>query len=448
MTRPSPPDFRIRTLGKPKFPSPMPLGQAAGDGQADFVSEESRVLFHLDTLELKAELEGQTTPLSLERAGPRPKLYFRAPEIRAAIVTSGGLCPGINDVVRSLVLTLSFHYGTREILGLRYGLRGFDPDCEPPIPLTPEVVKYVHLQGGSFLGSSRGTPPIERIVQFLDRQAIRTLFMVGGDGTQRAVRAISEAADAAGLKTAVIGIPKTIDNDILYVDQTFGFSTAVSWAREAIHAAHAEAQGAFNGVGLVRLMGRESGFIAARAALASGEANFVLIPEVPFDLDGADGFLAALHRRLLARRHALVVCAEGAGQRYLSEEASRRGKDASGNQRLGDIGRYLRGRIETYFAEREMPVTVKYIDPGYMIRSAPANASDATYCQRLGQNAVHAAMAGRTGMMVGRIHGEQVHVPVEAVTQGRKALDPEHPLWRSVLQSTGQPIQMVNSDGE
>ncbi|MDQ7008150.1 MAG: ATP-dependent 6-phosphofructokinase [Acidobacteriota bacterium] len=436
-------DFSIQTLGEPRFVSPMPLGETPGEGGADFVHEESRVLFHLDTARLAEDL-GLGEPPSLERAGPRHHVYFHGPEVRAAVVTSGGLCPGINDVVRSIVLTLVHHYGAREILGIRYGLRGFVDKVETPIRLTPEEVKYVHLQGGSFLASSRGTPPVEEIVRFLDRQAIQLLFMIGGDGTQKAVAAITRGVLEAGLKTAVIGIPKTIDNDILYVDQTFGFSTAVSRAREAIHAAHAEAQGAYNGVGLVRLMGRDSGFIAAQAALASGEANFVLIPEVPFDLDGPEGFLAVLHRRLLARRHALVVVAEGAGQHYLAAEAEKRGQDASGNQRLGDIGRYLRGRIESYFRERDLPVTVKYIDPGYVIRSAPANASDATYCQRLGQNAVHAAMAGRTGMMVGRIHGEQVHVPVREVTRGRKRLHPEHPLWRAVLQGTGQPLQMTN----
>ncbi len=440
---PSVHDFSIQTLGEPRFPSPMPLGETPGDGGADFVHEEGRILFHLDTARLAEDLRAGEPP-SLERAGPRPRVHFHGPDARAAVVTSGGLCPGINDVVRSIVLTLVFHYGTREILGIRYGLRGFVDEVETPIRLTPEEVKYVHLQGGSFLASSRGAPPVEEIVRFLDRQAVELLFMIGGDGTQRAVAAITQGVQEAGLKTAVVGIPKTIDNDILYVDQTFGFSTAVYRAREAIHAAHAEAQGAYNGVGLVRLMGRDSGFIAAHAALASGEANFVLIPEVPFDLDGSQGFLAVLHRRLLARRHALVVVAEGAGQRYLAAEAEKRGRDASGNQRLGDIGRYLRGRIEDYFRQRDLAVTVKYIDPGYVIRSAPANASDATYCQRLGQNAVHAAMAGRTGMMVGRIHGEQVHVPVREVTRDRKRLHPEHPLWRAVLQGTGQPLQMTN----
>lgn len=439
------PDFTIKTLGAARYPSPLTLGTAGGERHADFTADDRQILFDHDLAQVQAYITAGKTPPALELAGPRERIFFRPTDVRAAIVSSGGLCPGINDVVRSLVLTLSFHYGVREIFGIRYGLRGFSAGDAPPMRLGPDTVGKIHHEGGSLLGSSRGTPPVEEIVQFLDRQAISILFMIGGDGTQKAAASISEAVKARGLSIAVIGIPKTIDNDILFVDQTFGFSTAVSLAREAINAAHAEAQGAYNGVGLVRLMGRDSGFIAAQAALASGEANFVLIPEVRFDLDGPQGFLAHLHRRLVSRRHALVVVAEGAGQEFLASEQDRRGIDASGNQKLGDIGRFLRGQIESYFGERELAVTVRYIDPGYTIRSAPADASDAVYCQELGQNSVHAAMAGKTEMLVGRIHGRQIHVPVQAVTSGRKRLDPESSLWRAVLQSTGQPEQMVNS---
>lgn len=445
MVIPKLPDFRIPVLGPARHPSPLELGSVGSDGQADFVPDFRRVLFHSDSETVRAYIQEGVEPPSLELAGPREKLFFRPTDVRAAIVTAGGLCPGINDVVRSLVLTLNWQYGVREIIGIRYGMRGFAADDAPPVPLGPSQVEKIHHEGGSLLGSSRGAPPMDDVVRFLDRQAIGILFMVGGDGTMRAAQAISEAAQAKGLQISVIGIPKTIDNDILYVDRTFGFITAVSLAREAIDAAHAEAHGAYNGVGLVRLMGRDSGFIAAQAALASGEANFVLIPEVPFDMDGAQGFLSTLHRRLVSRRHAVVVAAEGAGQEFFASERDARGTDASGNQRLGDIGLYLRDRIENYFRERELPVTVKYINPGYTIRSAPASASDAIYCQELGQNAVHAAMAGKTAMLVGRIQGRQVHVPIPAVTTGRKRLDPEHPLWRAVLQSTGQPARMTNS---
>lgn len=445
MVIPKLPDFRIPLLGPPRHASPLELGSLGSDGVADFVPDFRRVLFHTDAETVRAYIQEGVEPPSLEMAGPREKLFFRPVDVRAAIVTAGGLCPGINDVVRSLVLTLNWQYGVREILGLRYGLRGFVAEDAPPVSLGPDQVKMIHREGGSLLGSSRGTPPVEEIIRFLDRQAIGILFLVGGDGTMRAAQAIYDAAQARALQLAVIGIPKTIDNDILFVDRTFGFITAVSLAREAIDAAHAEAHGAYNGVGLVRLMGRDSGFIAAQAALASGEANFVLIPEVPFELEGAQGFLTTLHRRLVSRRHAVVVVAEGAGQEFLVAGSSDRGTDPSGNQRLGDIGRFLRDRIESYFRERELPVTVKYINPGYTIRSAPASASDSIYCQELGQNAVHAAMAGKTGMLVGRVHGCQVHVPIPAVTTGRKRLDPEHPLWRAVLQSTGQPPRMVNT---
>lgn len=442
MTEPLLPDFSISSLGDCRFPSPLAL--ADRPGADEFMTDTRRILFHDDWEQVRPYVEEGRTPPSLELAGPRERIFFRPSDVRAAICTAGGLSPGINDVVRSIVLTLNWHYGVRDILGIRYGLRGFASDDAPAIRLDSEMVSKIHHEGGSLLGSSRGAPPIADVVRFLDREAVRIVFMVGGDGTQKAAAAISAAARAAGLQLAVIGIPKTIDNDILFVDRTFGFSTAVSLARQALDAAHAEAHGAFNGVGLVKLMGRESGFIAAQASLASGEANFVLVPEVRFELDGPNGFLAHLHRRLVTRRHALVVVAEGAGQEFLDAEKEQRGVDPSGNQRLGDIGRYLRGAIERYFKEREIAITVRYIDPGYTIRSAPADASDAVYCQELGQNAVHAAMAGKTDMLVGRIHSSQVHVPIAAVTGGRKKLRPDSALWRSVLQSTGQPEQMIN----
>jgi 6-phosphofructokinase 1 len=443
------PDFTIRALGSPTIPSPLRLGSTMGDGLPDFTSDEARLVYQ-DTWATRggaaaAAAAGEAP--ALELAGPREKLFFRPSEVRAAVVTAGGLCPGINEVVRSVVMTLEHHYGVRDILGIRYGLRGFVAEDTPPVKLRHEVIHDIHRQGGSFLGSSRGSPPIDAILRWLDREAISLLLLVGGDGTQRAALAISEASREARMRLSVVGIPKTIDNDILFVDQTFGFSTAVERARDAIDAAHAEAKGAYNGVGLVRLMGRDSGFIAAQAALASAETNFVLVPEVPFELDGPHGFLTHLHRRVARSRHALVVVAEGAGQQYLEAERQKRGTDASGNQVLGDIGRYLRGRIASFFAEHKTEVTVRYIDPGYTIRSAPADASDAVYCQELGQNAVHAAMAGKTEMLVGRVHGRQVHVPTAAVTGGRKRLDPEHPLWRAVLQATGQPPTMIGKSG-
>jgi len=440
------PDFTIRNLGRAQAPSPLQLGAGGGDHRPDFIPDGASVLFHDQWEHVReAAVVRGVVPPSLELAGPRAQIFFRPAEVRAAVVTAGGLCPGLNNVVRSLVMTLWHHYGVHEITGIRYGLRGFVADDSPPIRLEPDVVRDIHHEGGSFLGSSRGAPDLDAIIRFLDQRAISALFLIGGDGTQRAALGISRAAQAAGLRLAVVGIPKTIDNDILFVDQTFGFATAVERAREAINAAHAEARGAFNGVGLVRLMGRDAGFIAAQTALASGEANFVLVPEVPFDLDGHGGFLAHLHRRVMQRRHALVVVAEGAGQTYLGAERDKRGKDASGNQILGDIGRYLRGRITSYFGGHGVPTTVRYIDPGYTIRSAPATAADAVYCAELGQNAVHAALSGKTEMLVGRIRGRQVHVPIAAVAGGRKCLDPEHPLWLAVLSSTGQPARMTNA---
>jgi 6-phosphofructokinase 1 len=197
-----------------------------------------------------------------------------------------------------------------------------------------------------------------------------------------------------GLKVAVVGIPKTIDNDIPYIDQSFGFQTAMAEATKSIHAASVEARSAPGGVGLVKLMGRHSGFIACYSVLAKDDADYVLIPEVPFALHGERGFLEHLRRRVQERGHAVVVVAEGAGQEHIEGEEP--GRDASGNVRLGDVGRLLRRLITEHLDAAGVENNVRYFDPSYAIRSVPANAYDSAYCLRLAHAAVHAAMAGRT----------------------------------------------------
>jgi len=239
------------------------------------------------------------------------------------------------------------------------------------------------------------------------------------------------------LKCSVVAIPKTIDNDIYLVEKSFGFDTAVEKATEAIRAAHTEAIAAYNGIGLVKLMGRYSGFIAAYATLGLREVNFTLIPEVDFDLEGEHGFLEALRKRLKKRRHAVIVVAEGAGQKFFADQDL--GTDASGNPRLGDIGKFLVEKIKEYFVSIKMPITLKYIDPSYIIRSLPANANDHVYCGFLAQNAVHAGMRGKTAMLVSCRHNVYVHVPIKAAVIKRKIIDPNSALWFSVLETTGQP---------
>jgi 6-phosphofructokinase 1 len=273
------------------------------------------------------------------------------------------------------------------------------------------------------------------MVDFLVNRGIDILICVGGDGTQRGAHDIAREISERSLPISVVGVPKTIDNDILYVRQTFGYYSAIESARGILDGAHCEAKGAPNGIGLVKLMGRDSGFIAAGATIASQEVNFCLIPEIPIRLDGPKGFLAALHRRISERRHAVVVVAEGAGQDLLglSTEAT------LSNAKKGDIGLFLREKICEYFASRGTDINLKYIDPSYIIRSVPANSQDARVCDYYARHAVHAAMAGKTDLIIGDWHGVYVHVPIPAATVRRKTVDPEGSLWSSVIAATGQP---------
>jgi 6-phosphofructokinase 1 len=422
--------FAISKLGECRIPSPMK--------GVHFVTDDENVLYHGKLQELESYLRDGKAPPHFEMAGPREKIYFDPSKLKCGIVTCGGLCPGINDVIRAVVLSLHYHYGVRTVFGFRYGYEGLTYRYgHEPLELTPAVVDDLHQQGGTVLGSSRGPQQVSEMVDTLEQMNIGLLFTIGGDGTLRGAQGIAEEIGRRGLRIGVIGIPKTIDNDISYIQQTFGFETAVSEATEAIYSAHAEAAGARNGVGLVKLMGRHSGFIAAFATLANSDVNYCLVPEVRFTLDA---FLQALKKRLEGRRHAVVVAAEGAGQDLLEANAER---DASGNIRLGDIGTFLRDQINDYFKKAGMEVSVKYIDPSYTIRSMPANPHDSAFCLILGHNAVHAGMAGRTGMVVGNWRGEFTHVPIAAAVSRRKQIDPRGKLWTGVVSTTGQPRELV-----
>ncbi len=434
-------DFSVSVLGKCGIPSPIILSTVMGDSLANYVTDGEFVRYDVNAREGD---QGSLDRRQLfEKAGPRQKIYFAPSHVHAGIVTCGGLCPGINDVIRAIVRCLWFRYGVRRITGIRYGYRGFLPEFNIGTrPLDPEAVDEVHKVGGTFLGSSRGGGDrVSDIVDAIERLNLNILFTIGGDGTQKGAVAIAEEIERRDLKIAVIGIPKTIDNDLRFVDRTFGFETAVDRAAEAVTAAHVEAHSAMNGVGLVKLMGRESGFIAVHTVLAVHEANFVLIPEVPFEIDGPNGFLRHLEDRITRRSHAVVVVAEGAGQGFLKTE----GVDASGNPKLGDIGVYLRDRITEHFKKKGIDATVKYIDPSYMVRSSPAIPTDSVYCERLGNNAVHAAMAGRTKALIGMVHGQYVHIPVKAAVSSRSLVDPEGALWRDAVDATQQPPVMVNT---
>ncbi|HHP7236095.1 MAG TPA: ATP-dependent 6-phosphofructokinase [Desulfobacterales bacterium] len=419
-------DFQVEKIGEARIPSPM-IGER-------FVEDEDRILYTTSSRAIQSLLaEGRTLP-TFEKAGPRSQIYFDPSKLRCGIVTCGGLCPGINDVIRAIVLSLYHSYGVRTIWGFRYGFEGLASSYGHEVmQLDPEAVKDIHQKGGTILSSSRGPQDLEDMVDTLERMNIGILFAIGGDGTLRGARAIAEEIRKRNLKIAVVGVPKTIDNDIAYMDLSFGFVTAVSEATRVIYAAHSEATGARNGLGLVKLMGRHSGFIAAISALANNDVNFCLIPEVRFSLPV---FLEALQQRIETRGHAVVVVAEGAGQELLEEGG---GTDASGNLRLGDIGVFLKDRIKAHFQQNDLDLVLKYIDPSYSIRSLPSDTYDSAICLVLGHNAVHAAMSGRTNMVVGFWKNHFTHIPISLAVSRRKQIHPDSRLWRNVMACIGQP---------
>jgi 6-phosphofructokinase 1 len=436
-------DLEIRRLGTSRIDSPMLDLLDARQTTEHYVDEDDRVLLD-DTV---ARVTARGVPVDqlpgMEPCGPRRKIYFDPSKTRVGIVTCGGLCPGLNDVIAGLVRTLTYHYGVRRIVGFRNGYQGFISSYGyDEVELTPQYVRDIATDGGTVLGTSRGHQDHEEIVDCLERMHINILFVIGGDGSMRGAMGIERVIAERNLKIAVVGVPKTIDNDIPYIDQSFGFQTAFSRASDSIRAVTVEAKSTANGIGLVKLMGRHSGFIACYAALARSDADVVLIPEVPFVLQGDTGLLAHLRRRVEQRGHAVVVVAEGAGQELLeAAQAERTSTDASGNRRLGDVGRYLRDRIEDHFAEAGVETSVRYIDPSYAIRSVPANPYDSVYTVRLSQAAVHAAMSGRTAMVVGRVRRRFVHIPMTLAVSKRNQVDPHGDLWQAVLESTGQPVR-------
>lgn len=429
-------DTTILSLGKATVDSPM---TRMGDDSISkfFVSDNERVLLSVNPFDIKERLKSNADIVSFELAGPREKIYFDPSKLRCALVTCGGLCPGLNDIIRSIVLQLYYRYGVRNIYGIQYGLQGFIPEYgHDVIDMNPGNVVNIHERGGTILGSSRGPQDIEKVVDCLERMNIGILFMIGGDGTQMAASKIADTVIQRGLKISVVGVPKTIDNDIYLVAKSFGFDTAVDVATTAIEGAHNEAQGYHNGIGLIKFMGRHSGFLAATAALAKQDVNFVLIPEVNFDLDGPEGLLASLKDRLLSRKHAVIVVAEGAGQNLFTGGHTER--DASGNVKLHDIGIFLRDKITHYFQSINMEISLKYIDPSYMIRSLPANANDHVFCSFLGRDAVHAGMAGKTKLLIGHWNNHYVHIPMDLSVGKRKQVAPYGKLWLTVLEATGQ----------
>ena len=434
-------DLQVTRLGDCTVPSPLASYVGGRATNQYYVGEDDRILFD-DTVEL---VRARGLPLdklpSFETGGPRADLFFDPARTRVGIVTCGGLCPGLNDVIRALVLELHEHYGVTDVTGFRNGYAGLVPELGlNPIQLTPEYVATIHERGGTVLGTSRGAQDVGAMVDTLQRRRIDILFVIGGDGSMRGAHRIAQEALARDAAIAVVGVPKTIDNDIPHIGQSFGFQTAYARAAQSIKAAKIEAEAAINGVGLVKVMGRHAGFIACYSAIANHDADFVLIPEVPFAIDGDNGLLAHVRRRVQSKGHAVLVVAEGAGQEHLQTVTE---TDASGNKQLADIARLLRDRIAEDFAARGEEPLFRYLDPGYFIRSVPADPADSVYCARIAQTAVHAAMAGRTDLVVGRRKHRFVHVPIAYVTHRTHGVSPDGDLWLSVLESTSQPHDMT-----
>lgn len=436
-------DLLVSTLGKGSVISPLKTSQREDSPVYKFVNDDERILYEVTLNDYYRYRDKGEAPVSFEKAGPKEYIFFEPAKTKVAIVTCGGLCPGVNNVIRSLVNQLYYRYGITRILGIEYGYEGLISKYNHPVvELTAPMVSDIYQSGGTILGTSRGNQDVEKMVDTLEILNVNVLFCIGGDGTLRGAHAIHEEIEKRKLKIAVAGVPKTIDNDIDLMQKSFGFETAFSIANDIIRNAHNEAHGAYNGIALVKLMGRDSGFIAASAALAIQEVNFVLIPEVSFDLDGPKGFLKVLRKRLEERHHAVIVVAEGAGQEFFNNANAER--DASGNILHKDIGVFLKEKIRGAFNAEGFNHSIKYIDPSYIIRSAPANANDSKFSSLLAQNAVHAALAGKTDFVVGYWNNEFTLVPIPMAVAKRKKIDIKGELWWNVLEATGQPISMKN----
>eukprot|EP01113_Clastostelium_recurvatum_P024891 TRINITY_DN2980_c0_g1_i4.p1 TRINITY_DN2980_c0_g1~~TRINITY_DN2980_c0_g1_i4.p1 ORF type:complete len:531 (+),score=102.57 TRINITY_DN2980_c0_g1_i4:47-1639(+) len=366
-------------------------------------------------------------PREFLRGGPRDTLFYAPKSVRAAIVTCGGICPGLNSVIRELVMCLHYCYEAECVFGVRYGYEGFYG--HDWMDLTPDLVGSWSLLGGTQLGTSRGGFDLPRIVDGIIAHNVNQVYILGGDGTHRGAHAIFEEVKKRKLKIAVVGIPKTIDNDIPLIDKSFGFDTAVQKAVDAIRSAHVEVKSCTNGLGLVLLMGRASGFIALEATLSSSEANACLIPEVQFKLPA---FLAYMEKRIQGRGHAVVVVAEGAGLELMLDNSVEPSKDKSGNPILPEIGVFLKNAIKDHFKQKKIEINLKYIDPSYMIRSVPANAADNSYSLLLAHNAVHGAMAGFSGFTMGLVNTHYCYIPLDKVVTTRK-VDPLGRQWQRVI---------------
>lgn len=417
-------DFTVDKLGEATINSPLE--------KTNFEKDDASVVYETDVNKIIEYYKKHDEILSFKKAGPREKIFHDPKWTKAAVLTAGGLCPGLNDVIKGITLTLKNRYAVPVVYGIRYGFKGLIPSFGfEPMLLSEQTVDDIHESGGSILGSSRGQQDEKIMCETLVRRNINILFCIGGDGTLRCAHDLAAEIKKRKLSISVVCIPKTIDNDINFIDKTFGFETAVYATNDIITAAHNEAHGAYNGLGLIHVMGRDSGFIAAYASVANSHVNYCLIPEEAFSLTGGDNAVfESIVRRLEVRKHAVLIVAEGAGQELFKKEKQL--KDKSGNCLKQDIGLFLKNKFAELAKERGIELNIKYFDPSYLIRSLPAHGTDAVFCLMLGQNAVHAAMSGFTDIVIGHWNDAFNYVPIAMATSERKKIDINGPLWRSV----------------
>jgi len=415
-----------------------------------YTRDDDVVLFDI----IRGDKSG-TDAMAFKRAGCRKMICWKGSEVKAAIITCGGLCPGLNVVINEIVEVLYFEYGVNSIYGVKGGYRGLVDGGYGLIELNPTVVKGINRKGGTILWSSRGgispaSPPeeIEKILNKLESYGINMLYIIGGDGTHRGAYRLYQHAKAREKKMIIAGIPKTIDNDMGVIDSSFGFNSAVEQATKAIFSAVTEATcNKPNGVGIVKLMGRHAGYIACHATLASRQVDMCLINEDPFlETNGPEAMAEYIEKTVQDKGHAVIVVAEGAGNNFLKSLRSGMEsveKDAGGNEALSNICDYLIDYLKQHFKQRSKACTVKFIDPSYMIRSVAANASDNVMCLVLAQNAVHGAMAGYTGFTSGLVNNRSVMIPMPVIMATSPSfLNPRGRTWSRVLAATQQPVTM------
>lgn len=427
--------FEPEQLPDRKFPNPM---RAQSRESESFLSDAERYIMY-DPHVLRMDLSGRhamsLSPFRMRVAQVAEHLHFNPAETVVGIVTCGGLCPGLNDVVRGITYMCRRTYGVKRVIGFRYGYWGLSAaGRDSAIDLDTAKVSQIHMTGGTFLGSSRGPQKESEMVDTLVEYGINILFTIGGDGTQRGAQKIASEARKRGLDIAVVGIPKTIDNDLSFSHRTFGYQTAVEHATSAIRAAYSEASSHPYGVGIVKVMGRHSGFIAAQATIASQMANLCLVPEQPIT---QETFFKLLDTRFCRADYVVICVAEGFGQDWLKSDGSG-GTDASGNKKLDDIGTYMRDLVAGYLKRhpKANKGTVKLIDPSYMIRAVPPNTSDASFCVNLATLAVHEGMKGTTNAIISCWYNNFIVVPISLATSLRKVVDVRGELWRQVREMT------------